>query len=59
MGEVCAGYDEKLKRKVALKALRGDIRRQTEALGCFRTRDLILAYMAAYAAGDLDAWVKG
>jgi hypothetical protein len=28
-------------------------------LGKYRTKDLILQYMNAYAAGDVDAWVKG
>lgn len=27
--------------------------------GRYRTRDLVLAYYAAYAAGDMDAWVAG
>ena len=36
------------------------VRRADEAryAGRFRTRDLILHYMAAYAAGDTDAWVS-
>ena len=36
------------------------VQRQDEArYGRYRTRDLILAYHRAYAAGNLDAWVKG
>jgi len=36
------------------------VKRQDEArCGSFRTRDLILAYYSAYAAGDMKAWVKG
>ncbi len=36
------------------------VKRQDEArYGGFRTRDLILAYYRAYAAGDMSAWVKG
>jgi len=27
--------------------------------GRYRTRDLIIAYMNAYAAGDLDVWIEG
>ena len=35
------------------------VKRQDEArFGRFRTCDLILAYIAAYNAGNLDAWVK-
>jgi hypothetical protein len=35
------------------------VKRQDEAaFGRYRSRDLILAYMAAYAAGNLDAWAK-
>ncbi len=36
------------------------VKRQDEAaFGRFRTKDLILAYYNALAAGNLDAWVKG
>ena len=37
------------------------VKRQDEARysGKFRTRDLILGYSRAYAAGNMDAWVKG
>lgn len=37
------------------------VQRQDEAryTGRYRTRDLILAYIRAYTAGNLDAWVKG
>jgi hypothetical protein len=36
------------------------VRRQDEAqYGRFRTKDLILSYHNAYAAGNMDAWVKG
>lgn len=37
------------------------VKRQDEAAfgGRYRTRDLILAYMNAYAAGNLDAWARG
>jgi hypothetical protein len=35
------------------------VQRQDEAaFGRYRTRDLILGYIAAYNAGNLDAWVK-
>ncbi len=36
------------------------VKRQDEAAhGSFRTKDLILAYYNAYAAGNMNAWVKG
>jgi hypothetical protein len=36
------------------------VKRQDEArYGAFRTKELILAYYSAYAAGNMDAWVKG
>ncbi|MCL5105020.1 MAG: N-6 DNA methylase [Armatimonadetes bacterium] len=36
------------------------VKRQDEARhGGFRTKDLILAYYNAYAAGNMDAWVSG
>ena len=36
------------------------VKRQDEArYGSFRTKDLILSYYNAYAAGNMDAWVKG
>ena len=36
------------------------VERQDRArYGRFRTRDLILHYWSAYAAGDLEAWVEG
>jgi hypothetical protein len=36
------------------------VKRQDEAAhGTFRTKDLILAYCSAYAAGNMDAWAKG
>jgi hypothetical protein len=36
------------------------VRRQDEARwGRFRTRELVVAYWNAYAAGDVGAWVKG
>ncbi len=36
------------------------VKREDEArFDRYRTRDLVLAYIAAYAAGNLDAWVKG
>jgi len=34
-------------------------RHDEERFGRYRTRDLILAYYNAYAAGDMGAWVKG
>jgi tetratricopeptide (TPR) repeat protein/tRNA A-37 threonylcarbamoyl transferase component Bud32 len=45
MGEVYAGYDEKLKRKVALKALRSDIRHQPEARSRFLHEARILSQL--------------
>ena len=36
------------------------VKRQDEArFGSFRTKELILSYYNAYAAGNMDAWVKG
>ncbi len=37
------------------------VQRQDEARyqGRYRTRDLILAYIRAFLAGNLDAWVRG
>lgn len=34
-------------------------REDEKRYGRYRTRDLIIAYMNAYAAGDLDVWVEG
>jgi len=34
-------------------------RHDQERYGRFRTRDLILHYYNAYAAGDMGAWVQG
>jgi len=34
-------------------------RHDEQRFGRYRTRDLILAYYNAYAAGDMGAWVKG
>lgn len=34
-------------------------RQDVEKYGNYRTKDLIIAYYNAYAAGDMDAWVKG
>jgi len=34
-------------------------RHDEQRFGRYRTRDLILAYYNAYAAGDMSAWVKG
>ena len=34
-------------------------RHDEQNFGKYRTKELILQYMNAYAAGDMDAWVKG